>query len=293
MVSPAVTAVSLAVVAAFFYASSTILVRAGIRGSNSVVAMFVSLTVNLVCLWLVVFAFTDFRFDLWRWRYFIVAGLFAPGLGRVFNYEGMDRLGVNVSAPIVYTNPLVSVTAAIVFLGERLSVVGLIGGLLVIGGGGLVGSTKGEGSVSFKWRYLLFPAAAAVLYGGSHVVRKLGIDLVASPLIASAVTITTSWFLAAGYVLWSETTIDLDRRQLAFFSLAGVATSVALPVLYVALQVGLVVLVTPVMNLSPLFVLAMSFVFFRESELFSPRIVVGTLTVVVGITLLTVFGSTA
>lgn len=290
MVSEAASSVSLAAVAAFFFAASTILVRAGVREAGSLVAMFVSLTVNLVCLWVVVLIFTEPRLELWRWRYFILAGLFAPALGRVFNYEGIDRLGVNVSAPIVYANPLVSVAAAMLFLGERLSPLGLVGGLLVIGGGGLVGSSEGGGRISFNWYDLLFPVAAALLYGGSHVIRKLGIDLVASPLIAAAVTITASWTLAAGYLLWSGTGIDVDGREFVYFSLAGFATSVALPVLYLALEVGLVVFVTPMMNLSPLFVLGMSFLFFRESELFSPRIVVGTLTVIVGITLLTVWG---
>lgn len=128
MVSVVVASISLAVIAAFFYASSTVLVRAGIRDANPLVAMLVSLTVNLVCLWVVVFAFTDVRIDFWRWRYFVLAGLFAPGLGRVFNYTGIDRLGVNISAPIVYANPLVSVLGAIFILGEQLSKIGLLGG---------------------------------------------------------------------------------------------------------------------------------------------------------------------
>lgn len=292
MLSPAETAVVLAVVAAFFYAASTILVRAGIRESNSLVAMFVSLTVNLVCLWLVVFTFTDVRIDLWRWRYFILAGLFAPGVGRLLNYAGIDRVGVNIAAPIVYANPLFSVTAAILLLGERLSPVGLFGGLLVIVGGGLVGSERGGETLSFKWYHLLLPVGAALLYGSSHVIRKVGIDLVGSPLIAAAVTISTSWLLAAAYVLGTGVEIDPDRRELTFFSLAGLASSVAIPTLYLALQTGLVVVVTPLMNLSPLFILALSFLFFRGEEIFSARILVGTLTVVVGITLLTLYSTT-
>jgi len=292
MLSPAETAVVLAVVAAFFYAASTILVRAGIRESNSLVAMFVSLTVNLVCLWLVVFTFTDVRIDLWRWRYFILAGLFAPGVGRLLNYAGIDRVGVNIAAPIVYANPLFSVTAAILLLGERLSPVGLFGGLLVIVGGGLVGSERGGETLSFKWYHLLLPVGAALLYGSSHVIRKVGIDLVGSPLIAAAVTISTSWLLAAAYVFGTGVEIDPDRRELTFFSLAGLASSVAIPTLYLALQTGLVVVVTPLMNLSPLFILALSFLFFRGEEIFSARILVGTLTVVVGITLLTLYSTT-
>ncbi|MGQ4556538.1 EamA family transporter [Halobellus sp. GM3] len=275
----------------FFYALSAIFIRAGIRDASPVAAMFVSLSVNLVALWIVVFAFTDFRVDLWRWRYFILAGLMAPGLGRLFNYAGIDRLGVNVNAPIVYSNPLVSVAGAIVFLGEQLSAVGLVGGVLVIAGGAYVGSERGDGSTSFDRRHLVFPVIAALVYGLSHLLRKVGIDLVQSPLIASAVTITTSWLLAAGYVLGSGLEIDLNRRQWLSFSMSGLASSVAIPMLYLAFEVGLVVVVSPLMNLAPLFVIAISFFVFREEELFSHRVVLGTITIVCGITLLTAFGS--
>lgn len=291
MASPVLVSVFFGIVSVFFYALATILVRAGVRKASPFVAMFVSLTVNLVCLWVLALAFTDVHVDLWQWRYFILAGLMAPGLGRLFNYAGIDHLGVNLNAPIVYTNPLVSVSGAILFLGERLSTVGLFGGLLVIAGGTVVGSEPGDGSTSFRRRHLLLPVAAAVMYGGSNLFRKAGIDVVGSPLIASAVTITTSWLIAVSYVAWRGVAFDVDDRELAFFALAGLSSSIAIPMLYLAFQVGLVVIVTPLMNLAPLFVLGMSFLLFREEEIFSLRVLLGTVTVVVGITMLTVFGS--
>ncbi|WP_144904718.1 DMT family transporter [Halobellus captivus] len=278
-------------IAVFFYALSAIFIRAGIRDASPIAAMFVSLTVNLVALWVVVLAFTDFRVDLWRWRYFILAGLMAPGLARLFNYAGIERLGVNVNAPIVYANPLVSVAGAIVVLDERLSAIGLAGGVLVICGGAYVGSARGDGATSFDRRHLIFPVVAALVYGFSHLFRKVGIDLVQSPLIAAAVTITTSWLLAAGYVFGTGVTIDLNRRQWLSFSLSGLSSSVAIPMLYLAFEVGLVVVVSPLMNLAPLFVIAISYFAFRQEELFSHRIVLGTVIIVCGITLLTVFGS--
>lgn len=285
--------VLLGLMAAFFFASSSMFVRAGISDTSTIVALFLSLSVNVVVLWAVVFVLYDVSFDLWRWRYFVVAGALAPVLGRFFNYTGIAKLGINVSAPITYANPLVSVILAIAFLDERLSTLGFTGAAFVILGGSVISSTKGDGKRSIEKRHFVFPVLAALFYGSSQVFRKLGIDLVPSPLIAAAVTITTSWSLLSLYLALrrSDHHLHVDRREFTLFALAGLCTSVAIPTLYLALQTGTVVTVTPVMNTSPFFVLLFSFLFFREAEIFSPRIGFGTVLIVAGVVLLTTFGT--
>ena len=285
--------VGLGLVAAMFFATSTLLVRAHVRKASPLVALGLSLSVNVVVLWVIAVAWFDVTVDLWRWRYFVVAGTLAPVMGRFFNYAGIDALGVNISTPITYSYPLVSVLLAMAFLDERLAGAALIGGLLVIAGGVTLGTVRGEGPVTFDRKYLLLPVTAAVLYGASHVFRKMGIDLVSSPIIAAAVTTTTSWAVLVLYLAArpEQRDVSVGRTEVLYFGLAGLATSVAIPVLYLALQLGNVVIVTPVLNTSPLFVLAFSYVFFRGEELFTPRVVAGTASVVVGVTLLSLFSS--
>jgi len=282
-------AVPIALCASFLYAASSSFVRAGIRTTPTVVALSISLTINVVVLWALSFSFYDVTFDIWHWRYFIIAGLFAPALARFFNYRAIAKLGLNISAPIVYTNPLVSVFLAMAFLGERLPFWGLVGGFLVILGGIVVGSTKGSGGITFEKRHLVLPILAAFFYGSSFVFRKLGIDLVASPLIAAAVTATASWVMLILYLVITQNhrDIHLDRRGIVLFSLAGLASSIAIPLLYLAFRIGNVVIVAPLNNTIPLFILIISYIFFREEELFSPRIIGGTAFVVVGVILLT------
>jgi uncharacterized membrane protein len=148
--------------------------------------------------------------------------------------------------------------------------------------------------VTIDRKYLVLPVLAAVFYGSSQIFRKLGIDLVNEPVLAAAVTTTTSWLLLVGYLGLRRRQHDLavERGEAAFFALAGLATSVAIPVFYLALQLGTVVVVTPIMNTSPLFVLALSYVFFRGDELFTSRVVGGTVAVVAGVVLLSTFGTT-
>lgn len=285
--------VGLAVVASLFFATSSTLVRARVRRASPMVALALSLSVNVVLLWAVSFAWYDVTVDLWQWRFFIIAGVLAPVLGRFFNYSGIDKLGVNLSTPITYSNPLVSVFLAIVFLGERLTGLGFVGAFLVIVGGVVLGSVRGGNEVTFKRKYLVLPVLAALFYGSSQVFRKVGIDLVNEPILAAAVTTTTSWSLLMGYLLVRrhEHRLGVGRDEVVFFALAGFCTSVAIPTLYLALQLGTVVIVTPVQNTSPLFVLLLSYVFFRGEELFTPRVIAGTVGVVAGVILLSTFGT--
>lgn len=285
--------VGLSLVAAFFFAVSSTLVRARVRRASPIVALALSLSVNVVLLWAVSLIWYDVTVDLWAWRYFIIAGVLAPVLGRFFNYSGIDKLGVNISTPITYANPLVSVALALAFLGERLTTLGLIGAVLVVAGGSVLGTVRGDGEVSFKRKYLVLPVLAAIFYGTSQVLRKVGIDLVNEPVLAAAVTTTTSWSLLMGYLLFRRDGHDLTagRSEALYFAAAGLGTSIAIPTLYLALQLGTVVIVTPIMNTSPLFVLALSYVFFRGEELFTPRVVGGTVGVVVGVALLSTFGT--
>jgi DME family drug/metabolite transporter len=275
--------------AALLYATSGSLVRAGIRDADATVGLSITLTINVLVLWTLSFFLYDVTFDIWQWRYFIIAGLFAPALGRFFNYRAIAKLGLNISAPIIYTYPVISVFLAMVFLGERLPFWGLIGGFLVIFGGIIVGSTKGNREIAFEKKYLVFPILAAFFYGSSFVFRKLGIDLVASPIIAAAVTATASWILLVFYLIITQRHRDIrvNRRGIIFFSLAGSASSVAIPLLYLAFRIGNVVIVAPLNNTIPFFILLISYIFFREEELFSSRVISGTVLIVVGVILLT------
>jgi drug/metabolite transporter (DMT)-like permease len=58
--------------------------------------------------------------------------------------------------------------------------------------------------------------------------------------------------------------------------------------LYAALGIGDVVIVTPVLNTSPLFALGLTFLFAREGELFDWRVVAGTVAIVAGVAILSV-----
>lgn len=288
--------VALGLIAAVFFAASNSFVRAGITDSSPLLALLYSLSANVIMLWPLLILFYEFQIDLWAWRYFIIAGTLAPVLGRFFNYSGIDKLGINLSTPITYTNPLVSVALASLFLGQRLLPLGYVGAVVIFLGSALLGTTRGEGGVrTFKKRHLIFPILASLFYGSSHIFREVGIELVSTPVLAAAVTTTTSWVWMVLYLGATRHRHDfgITRREQIFFVLSGVATAVAIPILYTALQVGNVVLVVPMTNTTPFWVLLLSLVFFRGSELFTPRVIAGTVLTVGGVILISTFGTAA
>jgi len=76
-------------------------------------------------------------------------------------------------------------------------------------------------------------------------------------------------------------------RSLVYFMLAGVAENVGVFLLLEGLSLGTVSVVAPLASVSPIFVLAMSFVFLRGLDILNRRIVLGTLLIVSGVYLIT------
>ncbi|ELZ05054.1 hypothetical protein C482_02831 [Natrialba chahannaoensis JCM 10990] len=276
---------------AFAFATSSVLVRFGVERSTPMAALAVTVTVNVVVLWTISLARYDVTVDLWAWRYFILAGIFAPVLGRLCNYVGLERVGVNLTLPISNSNPLVVVILAIVFLGESLSVRGQFGAVATIVGGILLASaTRGEDrEMAIRYRDLLFPVAGAVIYGTVQLFRKAGTDLVPAPAVGAAVNLTTSLIvvmLILAAVPSQRAQLAIPRNDLLYFSLSGIASSLGLVSLYAALHSGNVVMVTPILNATPLFALGLTYAFLREHEPFSVQVLTGTVSIVIGVVLL-------
>lgn len=282
--------IGMALIASFFFGAANVFVRAGIKQSNSNTAVFVSLLVNVVLLWLITLSVYELKVDIYGWRYFIISGFLAPVLGRVFSFNAIDKLGMNLAVPMTYSHPLISVSIAVLVLGESLTVGRSLGGVFVILGGIVLLKTSGDAKKVIDRRYFFLPILAAFSFATSHVLRKVGIDLVPSPILAAAVTTLSSFSLFTIFLLASGKIKELKggRHEYFMFALSGVCFSIALPILYLAFQLGDVIVVAPLANTIPLFALLLSSLFFREEELFTRKVIFGTLMIVFGVMVLNV-----
>lgn len=288
--------VALALASSLMYALMVVFVRLGARTASSATSLWVTLTVNVVMLWgwsLIVYGP---QFDRWwEWRYFALSGLFAPMLGRLLQFKSMTRLGANVTTAITLTHPVVTVLLAVLFLGEHLNGMGMLGILLVVAGSVSVGSGSGraESKNLIRTTWLLLPVLASLCYGVAMVFRKHGLGSGTDAVTAAAVTVSSAWLFSGLYTIFSGNYRGLrcDRSELGFLVLAGISSGIGPMLAYSAMRYGDLVLVAPLAATSPLFTLILTSAFLRTEEIFSFKVVGGTFATVSGVIMVASFGA--
>jgi drug/metabolite transporter (DMT)-like permease len=299
----------LALVAAAGFACYTVAVEYGMawtEGEASPVlgAVFVSTVVVTVAFWAFAAArglpdaLTD-PAEVWP---FVVAGIAYPAVFRFLYYEGIDRVGSSVTAAVLGAYPAVSVLLAVGLLDEVLGLLAAAGIALIVGGVVLLQVTQGSGDtgdvedvVTAKLagadtRDLLYPAAATFLTGGAFVLIDFGLATFPDPVAATAVTQTPALLLFTGWALVAGVgtgRLRLRRPVLATFAVAGVFNFVGWLTNFFALQSGSVVTVVPLINTTPLLVMAITYGAERQVPR-SRRLVAAVAAIVVGVTLVQV-----
>ena len=199
--------------------------KKALRYSNPATAVISGLLINIIFLWGLSVLFVPLSsLTSASILIFAVVGLFQPGLTRLLSYKGIDALGVAITDPIRATTPLFSAMMAIIFLGEKLTLPIVVATLMIMAGITLLswrnGSMKLAGSAVFLW----YPIAASALAGATQVVRKFGLAAVPHPLVAAAVTATSSFvvsILTLWYVERSQETWKMNRQCFWWFLAAG------------------------------------------------------------------------
>jgi drug/metabolite transporter (DMT)-like permease len=84
-------------------------------------------------------AWGDFaRLDEVGWVSVLFLGICCSGLGYLWWYGALERIEASQVAALLYLEPLVTLAAAVVLLGETVGITTIVGGLLLIGGVALV-----------------------------------------------------------------------------------------------------------------------------------------------------------
>lgn len=282
-----------ALVNAFLFALHNMFTKKALRYSNPATAVISGLLINIIFLWGLSILFAPLSsLTNASILIFAVVGLFQPGLTRLLSYKGIDALGVAITDPIRATTPLFSAMMAILFLGEKLTLSIVVATLMIMAGITLLswrnGSMKLAGSALFLW----YPIAASALAGATQVVRKFGLAAVPHPLVAAAVTATSSFvvsILTLWYVERSQQTWKMNRQCFWWFLAAGLTISVAMVCIYYALDLGKVSVVIPIASTGPFFSLILAATFLRDVERVTSRIVLSAAMIVGGVLLLTLW----
>jgi drug/metabolite transporter (DMT)-like permease len=281
---PAIPPQLIALSAALSYAVSGIAAKRGMRYSTPVTVTLVSLIIHAGGLWLILLltsgvpAVAPFVIML-----FVITGTLQPII-RLFTYAGIFHMGASRGTTIRGSHPFFSTMIAILFLGEKAGFWVILGTLLIVGGVTLISWQPAAHRGDFRWLHLGFPLGAALLAGVSHPIRRYALGLANEPLFFAAVVGLVSLLWMSGYLLLplgAERPV-WNRRALGPFAIAGLFETLGIVLVITALSVGQVVIVSPIVATSPLWILLGTWLFLRDIERLNTRTVVGAFCVVSG-----------
>lgn len=275
-----------ALTSAFLYGLSNVITRVGLRYSTVLFGVHISLLSCVVSsLILCLFSTSLSQFFNRAVLFFLAAGIIGPFLGRVFLYEGIDRVGTSIASPFYETKPLFSFIAAVVILGERFTFPIVLGMLCMMIGTGIISLEKSGGQIEKKWskRDLIFPLISGACYGLAHVLRKIGLNVIPEPSVGVMVQNVAALAFAPLLILTQSNQqrfFSNSTKAWFFHSLAGILHVAAQWCLFKALDMGQVIVVSPLSSLSTFFVLLLAALFLRGLEKVTWKIVLGTVLIV-------------
>jgi len=197
---------------------------------------------------------------------------------------------VNKVVPIDKSSTILSVLLAIICFGETEQLaVKLIGtAILAVGIFMMVEKKQSERKEESRV-WMIYAVLSALFAALTSILAKIGVSGVESNLgtaIRTGVVLLMAWIIvfAKGKQRQIRT---LDKKELVFIALSGIATGASWLFYYYAIQNGIVSVVVPIDKLSIVFTVAFSFFVFKEK--LSRKAFAGLALMVVGTLLMVVF----
>lgn len=255
---------------AFFAGVTSILAKCGIRRTDSTVATALRTIVVLLmsCLMVLICGSADqiTQISGKAWLFLVLSGL-ATGGSWLCYFRALQLGDVNKVVPVDKSSTVLSMLMAFILFHEELSPLKAVCLVMITAGIFLMiekKKTDAPEKRSMKW--LPYAVMSAVFAALTSILGKIGIDGVESNLgtaIRTAVVLVMAWLM----VLVTGKTPKvrgLDKRELLFIALSGLATGASWLCYYRALQTGLVSVVVPIDKLSILVTVLFSYIVFHE-----------------------------
>ena len=228
--------------------------------------------------------------------YLAAAGVLHFIVGRQLAYIGLRLIGANRTSPVITCNVLVSALLGVFFLGEPLTAYLVLALFLVTVG--VISISRADGSEVGREDMtkgslttgLVATLGAALCWGVSPVLVKMGLQEVNSPVLATFISYTAAAIVAGVLLIHpknSEKLRRLERKSLIPIGTGAVTTSTAHILRYIALAYSPVSLVAPlIVSTQGLLIFPLSFLVNKRIEVFNHRIILGAIVVIVGVLLI-------
>ncbi len=283
----------MAALSALFAGLTAILAKCGIKKTDPDVATALRTVVVLAFSWIMVFvagsARTLTEISAKSVVFLVLSGL-ATGASWLCYFKALSAGDVNKVVPVDKSSTVLTVLLAIVFFGETDHLaVKLAGTALLAAGVFLMIEKKKTEAKETKRTWLPYAIGSAVFAALTSVLGKIGIDGVESNLgtaIRTGVVLVTAWLMV--FIKGKGGEIKrLDRSELVFIVLSGLATGASWLCYYYAIQKGVVSVVVPVDKLS--IVVSVVFSYFVFKEKLSVKALIGLILIVAGTVMMAVW----
>ena len=255
---------------ALFAGATAILAKCGIKKTDSNVATAIRTIVVLIFSWLMVFLVgsqgTIPSLDGKTWLFLVLSGL-ATGASWLCYFRALQLGDVNKVTPIDKSSTILTILLAFIFLHEPISLEkGIAVVLIGLGTFLMIEKKDAAPKVNGKGSWLIYAVLSAVFAALTSILGKVGISGVESNLgtaIRTGVVLVMAWVVV--FVTKKQHTVKhIEKRELMFICLSGLATGGSWLCYYKALQDGLASVVVPIDKLSILVTVAFSAIFFKE-----------------------------
>ena len=259
---------------AFFAGLTSILAKCGIKKADSNVATAIRTIVVLIFSWIMVFVVGAqgqiMDVSEKTWIYLILSGI-ATGASWLCYFRALQIGDVNRVVPIDKSSTILTIILAFIFFREEISALKLVCVVLITIGTYMM-ITKKEISQDEQDKtkgshgWLFYAVLSAVFASLTAILGKVGIEEINSNLgtaIRTAVVLIMAWIVV--FVTGKQHTIKhIEKNELGFICLSGLATGSSWLCYYKALQDGLSSVVVPIDKLSIVVTIAFSYIVFKE-----------------------------
>ena len=282
-----------AIFSAVFAGLTSVLAKCGIKKTDSDLATALRTIVVLVFSWMMVFvvgsANSISEIESKSLIFLILSGL-ATGASWICYFKALSVGDINKVVPIDKSSTVLTVLLAIICFGETSNLaVKLIATAILAAGVFLMIEKKQVEEKSKSRSWMIYAVLSAIFAALTSILAKVGISGVESNLgtaIRTGVVLVMAWFIVFAKVK-QKAIKRIDKKELLFISLSGIATGASWLCYYYAIQNGIVSVVVPIDKLSIIVTVVFSYFVFKEK--LSKKALLGLCLMVIGTLLMAFF----
>jgi drug/metabolite transporter (DMT)-like permease len=288
-----------ALLSAASFALNNAAARRGVVTGTPSQGMAISIPMGVVCLLPVALAAGELgrlgQFPARAAALMAFVGVLHFVLGRYCNYTANRAAGVNLTAPVVQLQVIVTLVLAVTILGEPCTVLQAIGGVLIVAGSLVTQQQRTRAAEPGKTAVFepsrlkgyVFALLAALAYGSSPIPARFALEdtgLTSGILggLIAYIAATAVVLLAMLRPAFRREVMAIPRESVRWFVYSGVFVAAAQGFFFCAVAVAPVMLVMPLLQMSLVFRILFSAWLNPDHEVFGWRVMAGAAIAIIG-----------